>query len=111
MPAVSTIVSLDAVELSRQIHARGISCREVMAAYLDQIERLNPRVNAIVSLREPDVLLREADAADQALARNQSRGWMHGFPHAVKDLVATRGIRTTKGSPLFADAIPDDDAL
>ena len=111
MSTMSEIVALDAVELSRQIHQRSVSCREVMLAYLAQIERLNPRVNAIVSLREPDVLLREADAADEALARNQSRGWMHGFPHAVKDLVATRGIRTTKGSPLFADAIPDDDAL
>ena len=82
-----------------------------MTAYLEHIERLNPRVNAIVSLREPDHLLREAQAADESLARGVSRGWMHGFPHAVKDLVATQGIRTTKGSPLYADVVPEQDAL
>jgi amidase len=108
---VSAIVALDAVELSRQIHARSISCREVMAAYLAQIERLNSRVNAIVSLRDAEILMGEADAADAELARGQSKGWMHGFPHAVKDLVATAGIRTTRGSPLFADVVPDKDAL
>ena len=82
-----------------------------MAAYLQHIERLNPRVNALVSLRDPDALLREADTADDLLSRGISRGWMHGFPHAVKDLVATGGIRTTQGSPLFADCVPAQDAL
>jgi amidase len=82
-----------------------------MAAYLEHIERLNPPINALVSLREPEVLLREAQTADDSLGRGVSHGWMHGFPHAVKDLVATRGIRTTQGSPLFADSIPAQDAL
>ena len=105
-------MQLDACELSRLIHARAISCREVMAAYLDHIEPLNPRVNALVSLRDPELLLREADTKDDCLARGVSHGWMHGFPHAVKDLVAiTRGIRTTQGSPLFADLVPEQDAL
>jgi amidase len=108
---VSSIVRLDACELSQSIHARAISCREVMAAYLDHIERINPRVNALVSLRDAELLLREADARDDSLARGVSYGWMHGFPHAVKDLVATQGIRTTHGSPLFADVVPEQDAL
>ena len=105
------IVQLDAVELSRQIHRRDLSCREVVAAYLSHIEDVNPRVNALVSLRDGDVLLEEAAAADQLLARGESKGWMHGFPHAVKDLAATRGIPTTQGSPLFRDFVPDVDAV
>jgi amidase len=108
---LSPIVQLDALELARQIHNRAVACREVMAAYLEHIERLNPEVNALVSLRDPDVLLEEADAADAALAAGVAHGWMHGFPHAVKDLVATRGIPTTHGSPLFSSFIPDTDAL
>jgi amidase len=106
-----SIVQLDACELSERIHNRSISCREVMGAYLEQIHRLNPHVNAIVSLRPPELLLQEAQARDDSLARGQSDGWMHGFPHAVKDLVATEGIRTTQGSPLFADSVPQQDAL
>jgi amidase len=108
---ISPIVQLDALELSRQIHDRAVSCREVMAAYLEHIDRLNPYVNALVSLRQPDVLLEEADAADASLGRGVSHGWMHGFPHAVKDLVVTQGIATTHGSPLFSNAVPDKDAL
>jgi amidase len=108
---VSPIVQLDALELSHQIHYRAVSCREVMAAYLEHIERLNTHVNALVSLRDPGALLEEADAADASLTSGVSHGWMHGFPHAVKDLVATRGIPTTHGSPLFSRFIPDRDAL
>jgi amidase len=108
---VTSIVQLDACALSRQIHSRSISCQEVMSAYLDQIERLNPHVNAIVSLRPQEELQHEADKADAMLARGESAGWMHGFPHAVKDLAATRGIRTTRGSPLFANVVPEQDAL
>jgi amidase len=102
--------STSARELSRRIHAREVSCREVMAATISRIEACNPRHNAIVSLRPADRLLAEADEADRALARGEDRGPLHGFPHAVKDLVATRGIRTTLGSPLF-DKVPGEDAL
>jgi amidase len=82
-----------------------------MAAYLEHIDRLNPSVNALVSLRDPEQLLEEAGAADDLLSRGLSQGWMHGFPHAVKDLVATAGIRTTQGSPLFSNFVPEKDAL
>ncbi len=89
------------------IAAREVSCAEVMAAYLLRIEAVNPAVNAVVSLRDPDVLMAEARAADAA----PRMGWLHGMPLAVKDLVATRGLRTTWGSPLFADHVPDADDL
>lgn len=105
------LLDVDATELSVHIHQRAISCREVMSAYLDQIERLNPRVNAIVSMRDPELLLQEADEADTSLAHGEQRGWMHGFPHAVKDLAATRGIVTTQGSPLFRHVVPEHDAV
>ncbi|HEX7842339.1 MAG TPA: amidase [Kofleriaceae bacterium] len=105
------IVLLDARRLSEAIHARTVSCVEVMTAYLDHIERLNPHVNAIVSLEPREALLRQARERDAALARGESLGWLHGIPQAVKDLLPTRGIRTTWGSPLFADFVPDADAI
>lgn len=110
-PWHNPIVELDALALSQAIHARQVSCREVMLAYLAQIERFNPQVNALVSLREPQVLLAEADQRDRQLARGQSLGWMHGMPQAIKDLAATAGLRTSLGSPLFAEQIPAHDAI
>jgi len=105
------IVNLDAVELSRAIKAKQISCVEVMNAYLEQIERLNPRVNAIVSIEPRERLLEQATNRDAQIARGEYLGWMHGFPHAVKDLEPTRGIRTTKGSPLLKNFVPRDDSI
>jgi amidase len=105
------IVAMDARRLSEAIHAREVSCVEVMTAYLDQIERVNPQVNAIVSLEPRESLLGQARARDEALARGASMGWLHGIPQAVKDLLPTRGIRTTWGSPLFADFVPPADAI
>src|SRR5262245_299454 len=102
---------MDAHRLSEAIHARDVSCVEVMTAYLDHIERLNPHVNAIVSLEPRESLLRQAGQRDEALARGESLGWLHGIPQAVKDLLPTRGIRTTWGSPLFASFVPDVDAI
>ncbi len=106
-----SIVELDALALSRAIHDRELSCREVMQAYLAQIERLNPQANALVSLREPERLLEEADERDRQLARGQSLGWMHGMPQAIKDLAATAGLATSLGSPLFAAQVPQEDAI
>jgi len=108
---ISDVVMLDAWQLSQAIHQRQVSCREVMQAYLDHIERMNPLVNAIISLRSRDVLMSEAQACDDQLACGRSTGWMHGFPHAVKDFAATAGLRTTFGSPLFADHVPSTDAI
>src|SRR4029079_2742285 len=103
----SDIIFLDAYQLSQAIHARTVSCVEVMTAYLDQIERLNTRVHAMISLEPLQALLRQARERDEALGRGESLGWMHGMPQAVKDLLPTRGIRTTLGSPLFASFVAE----
>ena len=105
------IVDMDACGLADAIATRRVSCREVMAAHLARIERANPAVNAIVSLRPAEVLFAEADVCDRELSAGHRRGPLHGFPHAVKDLAATAGMRTTWGSPLFADHVPTHDAL
>jgi amidase len=109
--AADPIVNLSACALSEHLHARKLSCREVMTAYLDRIAALNPRHNAIVSLQPRELLLAQADARDAQLARGESMGWMHGFPMAIKDMAATAGVRTTCGSPLLADHVPDQDAI
>lgn len=109
--APSDIVMADAVALSAWIKARKVSCREVMSAFLDHIERINPKVNALVSLQERDGLLRQADERDAQLARGEYLGWMHGMPQAPKDLTATAGIPTTQGSPLFKDYVPRQDSI
>jgi len=105
------ITALDAGELSEAIHARRLSCREVMQAYLARIATLNPSYNAIVNLRPEPELLAEADAADAELARGASRGWMHGMPQAIKDLSNARGLPTTLGSPLMRHFMPHEDGL
>ena len=104
-----SIVRMSGLELSRAIQTKRVSCREVMTAYLAHIDRLNPKVNAIVSLQNPESLLAQAAERDTQLARGESLGWMHGFPHAVKDLEAVKGIRMSGGSPLV-DTVPDHDA-
>ncbi len=109
--AATGIMALDAVALSSAIHNRAVSCADVMAAFLDQIERLNPAVNAIVALRERGDLLSEAAALDAELGAGRSRGWMHGFPQAIKDLAAAKGLPFVQGSPLYRDTIADTDAI
>lgn len=105
------LVMFGATTLSTLIRERRVSCREVMAAYLDHIEAVNPHVNAIVSLQDRGDLLAQADNRDAELAQGDYRGWLHGIPQAIKDLAATAGIRTTWGSPLFHDHVPDTDAI
>jgi amidase len=107
----SEIVNLDAVALSRAIKSKQISCVEVMTAYLDRIDRLNPRANAIVSIQPREDLIEQAKNRDAQIARGENLGWMHGFPHAVKDLEPTGGIRTTMGSPLFKNFVPREDSI
>ena len=104
------ICFMTALELARLVRERKLSAREVMEAHLRQIDRVNPRVNAIVTL-VPERALEGADAADAALARGEDVGVLHGLPVAHKDLVPTKGIRTTYGSPIHSDNVPDHDAL
>lgn len=111
MSHMSNLTDLDADSLSRAIHARELSCREVMQAYLARIHKLNPRFNAIVNLAPDDVLLRQADERDAELASGQSRGWMHGMPQAIKDTGHALGFPTTMGSRVLEDAQPPVDSL
>ncbi|MCX7080477.1 MAG: amidase [Pseudomonas sp.] len=108
---ISELVLLQAHELAERIRLRQVSCREVMQTYLAHIERFNPLVNALISLQPADQLLAQADERDAELARGLYRGWMHGLPHAIKDLSLTRGIRTTFGSPLYKDFVPERDGI
>ncbi len=105
------ITELSAEALSRSIHAREVSCREVMQAYLSRIEECNPASNALVSLQDAEGLLRQADERDAQLVQGRSLGWMHGMPQAIKDLADSAGIRTTLGSPLLPDHVPHEDGL
>jgi amidase len=107
---MSEVCALSAVELTRLIRAKELSSRDVVSAYLTQIDSVNPRVNAIVTL-VADLAMERAAAADEALARGEAVGPLHGLPIAHKDLQPTRGIRTTFGSPLYRDFVPDDDSL
>lgn len=106
----SEICFLTATELTRCIRAKELSCRDVMAAHLAQIERVNPRVNAIVTLLADQAMDRAADA-DEILACGGPVGPLHGLPVAHKDLHRTKGIRTTFGSPIYKDFIPDEDDI
>ena len=105
------ITELSAAQLSESIHGRDVSCREVMAAYLDRIDEHNPALNAIVSLRDRDELLAEAAECDDELAHDVSRGWMHGMPQAIKDLCRAKGCCTTKGSRLLERFVPTSTRL
>jgi amidase len=98
-----------AVELASLLHGRQVSAREVLAGFVDRIERVNPEINAIVTLAL-EAAEREAAQCDEEAARGEFRGPLHGLPIAVKDLAETAGIRTTYGSPLFAENVPGRDA-
>ncbi len=102
-----------ASDIAAWIRNRDVSAREVMAAHLNQIERINPTVNAIVTLLDGDVLLNEAAEADRTLAkvRADDLGPLHGLPVGIKDLQPTAGIRTTYGSPIFENFVPNEDSL
>ncbi len=108
---MTTPTDLSARALSLAIHARELSCRELMQAQLARIHALNPRLNAIVNLADADELLRQADERDAELSRGQSRGWLHGLPMGIKDLAGAVGFATTQGSPLLAAAVALEDSL
>jgi len=107
----SDICFMTATEMVQRIRARELSCWDVMQAHLTRIDRINPKVNAIVTRMPADQVLAAADAADKALARGDDMGPLHGLPIAHKDLVPTKDLRTTWGSPIFKDFVPDHDGL
>ena len=101
---------LPAHELAALVRNRALSAVEVMQAHIAQIERVNPAVNAIVTFL-PEQALACAQAVDAAFARGQDPGPLAGLPVAHKDLTPTKGMRTTFGSPIFKDFVPDADAI
>jgi amidase len=100
-----------AVDLVQLIRTKKISVSEVMKAHLAQIARVNSKVNALITLVPEDQLMREALAADDAILKGRPLGALHGVPMAVKDLAETKGLRTTFGSPIWRDNVPQQDAL
>jgi amidase len=100
-----------ATELARLIHTRRASAREVMAAHLDRIARVNPKLNAIVAKLDDDECLALADAADRRAASGERLAPLHGLPTAFKDLQPAVGFPYTRGSPIYKDAMPTEDSV
>lgn len=109
--ASSGIVELSATRLSAAIHRKEVSCTEVLQAFWGQMDRLNPQVNALVAHMPREPLLAQARQLDEELARGHSRGPLHGFPQAPKDISPAAGMVTTKGSPIFAGQVTQADAV
>ena len=107
---MASVCDLSATEQSASIQNGELSARELLAASLARIEATNGQVNAIVTL-DAEAAERAAHAADAAFAAGRLLGPLHGLTLAVKDLHATRGMRTTYGSPALADFVPDADEL
>ncbi len=99
-----------AIELAGKLRRREVSAREVVAAHIDRIEEHDPAVNAVVT-RTFEQATAKAARADEEMAHGRATGLLHGLPVAHKDLAETAGVRTTCGSPLLRDNIPDRDAL
>jgi amidase len=95
-----------ATDLVARLRRKEVSAREVLDAHLRQIERVNPRVNAIVTLVADEAQVQAAHLDEEA-AHGRFAGPLHGLPIAHKDLNETKGIRTTYGSPIFRDYVPD----
>jgi amidase len=108
--SASSVCFMSTVDMARLIRTGQLSARDALAEHLKQIERVNPKVNAIVTL-VPDMAMAAAAKADEMQARKEKLGPLHGLPVAHKDLMETRGIRTTFGSPLYKDYIPAQDDL
>lgn len=107
---MTELVHRSACDLAGLIARGELSSRELLDACLERIEAVNPQLNAVVTL-VPEIAHERAAAADQAVANGDALGPLHGLPVAHKDLELTAGIRTTMGSPLFADFVPEEDGL
>ncbi len=106
---MSDIAFRSALELVVAIRNREVSSRELLDHYLKRIEQYNSQINAVVTL-DVDRARKRADEADQALARGELWGPLHGLPMTIKDTIETAGIRTTAGAPIHTNHIPAHDA-
>lgn len=104
MTAISTIS-----ELAPRLRSRQISPVELTRECLERIDKLNPALNAFITVTAESALV-EARAAEAEIARGQWRGPLHGIPIGLKDLIDTAGVRTTSGSKLHATRVPGEDA-
>ena len=107
----SEICFASARELARLIRAREMSSCEVMSAFLSQIAKLNPKLNAIIAKLPDDECLALAEAADRQLARGDAVGPLHGLPFAFKELDPVVGFPMTRGSLIFKDFMPSEDSV
>ena len=107
---MSELVWKTAVELAALIKRGEASATEVVQAHLAQIDAVNPEVNAIITFL-PELALELAKQADEKQARGEDLGVLHGLPIAHKDAAETKGIRTTMGSPVYSDYVPEADDL
>jgi amidase len=110
MPTTADLPDLPASDIAALIRSKDLSARDVMRAHIERIETWNPRVNAVVS-HDLDRAMKVAGMADDAQARGEPLGPLHGLPVAHKDLFHTRGVRTTLGSRAFENFIPEADSI
>ena len=104
------LCQMPAAVLRQKIAQREVSPVEVTQAVLDRAHRLQPVLNCFITICAEEAM-QEAHAAEQALMRNEPLGLLHGIPYTCKDLVNTRGVRTTLGSLIFQDNVPAEDAV
>ncbi len=109
MTTANQLPLLSLVEVSKLIHAGRVSSREVTQALIDRIDRADPKIHAFISVQAEQALA-VADAMDALLYAGHDLGPLHGVPMAVKDLFATKGVKTTAGSKILGDWTPDEDA-
>ncbi len=106
---MSELAYSTAIDIAKRIRQREVSSREVLDYFLERVDRLDTRINSVVTL-DVERARAEADAADAALARGEVHGPLHGVPMTVKDSFQTAGMRTTSGAPELADFVPQEDA-
>src|SRR3712207_4486639 len=104
-----TLLFRSATDAARAIRRKGLSSRELTETLLAQIEAVNPAVNAVVELRR-ETAVQEAVAADEATARGDGDGPLHGVPMTIKDSFNVAKMHTTWGNPTFKDCLADSDA-
>ena len=107
--ATSTLSNLSLAEASELVRARKVSPLELTRACLARIEALDPKLNAFITVTAESALA-AARAAEEEIGRGSWKGPLHGIPIALKDLVDTRGVRTTAGSNVYKDRVPAEDA-